>query len=136
MMAKRLFKIHAVPDLLVSSPANRASSTATLFGAEWGIKPEEILYKPELYHAEASVFNKVISAIDPLYNTIAIFSHNPGITEFVNQLTPKAIRLDNMPTSAVFGVQVDSKTWVDFQEAAKTFWFLDYPKALKPQFGA
>ncbi len=135
-MAKRLIKIHAVPDLLISSPAKRAGSTAKLFGGEWGFKPEEILYKEELYHAEAAIFYQVISGIDSLYNTIAVFSHNPGITEFVNQLAPTAIRLDNMPTSAVFGVQVESNTWADFKTASKKFWFLDYPKAPKPQFGS
>lgn len=135
MMANRLIKLRAVPDLLVASPAKRASSTAKLFGGEWGYMPDEIIYKPELYHAPASVFYDVISSIDSEYNTIAIFSHNPGITEFVNQLTPTEVRLDNMPTSAVFGVQVDLKSWADFDTAKKKFWFLDYPKAEKPQLG-
>jgi len=33
-----------------------------------------------------------------------------------------------MPTCAIFAVQANVEQWKDFDNAAKTFWFFDYPK--------
>jgi phosphohistidine phosphatase len=68
----------------------------------------------------------VIEEVDEDFKTIAIFSHNPGITDFVNQLT--TARVDNVPTCGIFGLKADIKKWKDFEEAKKEFWFFDYPK--------
>jgi len=59
--------------------------------------------------------------------TIAIFSHNPGITDFANLLTDT--RIDNMPTCSVFAVKADIRNWEDFEKASKQFWFFDFPKS-------
>jgi phosphohistidine phosphatase len=127
LMAQRLVMAAAIPDLLVSSPAKRAKRTAQLFAKELGFDEEGILLKTELYHAPPEVFYEVIEKLDASKQTVAVFSHNPGITAFVNELT--STRLDNMPTCGVFGIRVEAESWEDFRNAAKTFWFFDYPKA-------
>ena len=124
-MARR---IKTIPDLLVSSPAKRAKKTAQLFAQTWGIPEEDILFKPELYHAPVAVFYDVIESLPDAKSSAAIFSHNPGITAFVNELTP--VHVDNMPTCGVFAIKVGQ--WKDFQNAKKEFWFFDYPKAEAP----
>jgi phosphohistidine phosphatase len=68
----------------------------------------------------------VIAAIDDSAETAAIFSHNPGITAFVNELTKT--RIDNMPTCGVFAIKAETDHWKDFWPAKKSFWFFDYPK--------
>ncbi len=75
----------------------------------------------------APVFFDTIAGMDDALQTLAIFSHNPGITDFVNMLTN--VHTDNMPTSAVFAVKADIKSWKEFEKAKKEFWFFDYPKA-------
>lgn len=127
VMAQRLVTHAAIPDLLVSSPAKRARKTAELFAAELGMSPDGILFFPELYHAPSPIFYEVIRGFDDSKNVVALFSHNPGITEFVSSLTD--VRVDNMPTCGVFGVHVDTASWASFRSAPKTFWFFDYPKA-------
>ncbi len=62
------------------------------------------------------------------YTSVALFSHNPGITAFVNDLTNTHI--DDMPTCAVFAVHIKTNSWKDFKNAEKNFWFFDYPKNL------
>jgi phosphohistidine phosphatase len=127
LMAQRLVTAAAIPDLLVSSPAKRAKRTAQLFAKEFGLDEEGIVFRTELYHAPPEVFYEVIEKLDASKQTVAVFSHNPGITSFVNELT--STKLDNMPTCGVFGVHVASDSWADFRGAVKTFWFFDYPKA-------
>jgi len=126
-MAKRLIKAGIDIERFVSSPAKRARQTAEFFADEYGIKEKKIRFLPELYHAAQPVFESVVDGLDDDDDTVAIFSHNPGITGFVNTLT-SAIRLDNMPTCAVFVVHSETKHWQDFRATAK-FGFFDYPKA-------
>src|SRR5687767_15055898 len=123
--AKRLIKKGIQIDAFVSSPAKRAKKTAKHFASEYETNEEKIILVPELYEAHASVFTQVIRGLDDAYNTVAIFSHNPGITDFVNSLTE--VKVDNVPTCGIFAVQVQADTWESFNDAEKKFWFFDYP---------
>lgn len=125
-MAKRLLKDDVSLDVLISSTAVRALTTAEYFAEAFDIKKKNIIHEPSLYLAEAKVFFEIISKIDDDNKTVAIFSHNPGITEFANQLCNT--RVDDMPTCAIFAVKADIKSWKAFAEAEKKFWFFDYPK--------
>jgi phosphohistidine phosphatase len=127
VMARRLIKAGIGIDRFVSSPAKRARQTAELFADEYDVKEKKIRFVPELYHAAQPVFESVVDGLDDDDDTVAIFSHNPGITGFVNTLT-SAIRLDNMPTCGVFVVKSETKHWKDFRATAQ-FGFFDYPKA-------
>lgn len=128
MMAKRLLHKQISIDAFISSTAKRAFTTATYFAEAYGLKDKNIIRVPELYHAAASIFYNVITNTDDAFNTIAVFSHNPGISEFVNELTDASI--DNMPTCGIFAVTVHTGTWKDFIAAKKDFWFFDYPKSI------
>ena len=126
-MAKRLEKKEIVIDHILSSPAKRAKKTAELFAEELKIPSKHISYIEDLYMGGESDFNRVIAGAPDDALTIAIFSHNPGITEFANTLTN--VRLDNMPTCSVFGVKARIGSWKEFAAAEKEFWFFDYPKS-------
>ena len=126
MMAKRLKKKEIKIDAFVSSPAKRALTTAIYFADAYGVKEKDIIKNPELYHASVETFLKVIHSLDDQYDTIALFSHNPGITELVNRLTH--VRIDDMPTCAIFGVKAAIDNWSAFEKGGKDFWFFDYPK--------
>ena len=128
-MAKRLIKKGIEIDAFISSTAVRAFTTAVYFAEAYekaGFKSLDVLGIPELYHAQPKAFIEVIGNIDDANETVAIFSHNPGITEFVNRLT--IARIDDMPTCGIFAVKVESENWKDFVDAKKSFWFFDYPK--------
>jgi phosphohistidine phosphatase len=115
-------------DAFISSPAKRAAKTARYFAAAYSREKEEIIFKPDLYMAAPSVFFKVISGTGDAYNSIAVFSHNNGITDFVNMLTDT--RIDNMPTCGVFAIKAHCENWHDFRDCKKDFWFFDYPKSI------
>lgn len=126
IMAKRILKRGVEIDAFISSPANRALSTAIYFAEAFNVKKKHIIQVDILYHAAVNVFYKIIDELDDDYKTVAIFSHNPGITDFVNTLTDS--RIDNMPTCGIFAVKAAIKTWKDFASAEREFWFFDYPK--------
>lgn len=126
-MAKRLLEREVSIDAFISSSAKRARKTAALFIKEFDGDKEDIILVPELYLAGPDAFYDAIAKAPASANTIALFSHNPGITEFANELTN--VRIDDMPTCAIFAVKVDIKEWSQFKEADKQYWFFDYPKA-------
>ena len=70
-------------DTIISSPAKRAFSTAKFFADEFDIKKKNIIEKPELYEASIEDFYTAIESIDDDYDSVALFSHNPGITAFL-----------------------------------------------------
>jgi phosphohistidine phosphatase len=125
-MARRLLAKKITIDAFVSSPAKRAKKTAAIFNNEYGRKEDEVLLISSLYHATNENFYDAVTGLDDSLNSVAIFSHNPGITYFAASLT--TIRIDNMPTCAVFAVQADISNWKNFVKAKKEFLFFDWPK--------
>jgi phosphohistidine phosphatase len=125
-MAKRLKEKGISIDQFVSSPARRARKTAKYFAEEFGVKKDDIKMVEALYGADPSAFLETISKLHDDHDTVIIFSHNPGITEFASSLTK--VRVDEMPTCAVFAVQADKDHWREFDSAEKKFLFFDYPK--------
>ncbi|MEO7531685.1 MAG: histidine phosphatase family protein [Sediminibacterium sp.] len=126
MMAQRLLNKKVTIDTLIASPAKRALTTANFFADIFEMEKGNLTTVQKLYHAHPNIFYDVIAAIDDSVATAAIFSHNPGITAFVNELT--STKIDNMPTCGVFAVKAATDHWKDFWPAKKTFWFFDYPK--------
>lgn len=126
-MAKRLLGKKIRIDAFVSSPAKRAKKTAKLFGKEYDVKEDQIIFVDSLYNASAETFFDVIAGLDDRYDHVAVFSHNPGITDFVNRLC-KGVQIDDMPTCGIFAVETAIEKWKDFGPAEKKFLFFDYPK--------
>lgn len=126
VMAKRIAAKGIKIDAVISSTAKRAAKTAKAFIEELGIKDKHCYFTADLYLASPETFYKVIEAAGDDYDTIAVFSHNEGITYFANQLTD--VRIDNIPTCGVFAVKIKCDHWKSFKDAPKEFWFFDYPK--------
>jgi phosphohistidine phosphatase len=124
-MGKKLFKKKIQIDQFVSSPAIRAKTTAELFAAEYDRKMKEIIFIPSLYHADPTNFMAVVNALADDIHHVALFSHNPGITEFASSLSNTQIT--HMPTCSVFAVSAEVDRWADFTNAEKQFVFFYKP---------
>ena len=120
-MAHRVKKRGVDIDLFLSSPAQRALTTATFFAKEFHQKESDIQQVPSLYNAPPAAFYAALEKIDPSIKTAAIFAHNPGITEFSQEL--ETAEIDNMPTCGVFGIRLHTKDWSKIRSCKKEFWF-------------
>ena len=83
-----------------------------------------------MYHASLNTFFEVITQLNDDYNCVAIFSHNPVINEFVNQLVEN-VTIENMPTCGVFAVKTSITKWKEFSTSKKEFLFLITQKLAK-----
>jgi phosphohistidine phosphatase len=125
-MAARLKQRNVQLDALVSSTAVRAWRTAQLFAVVYEREDGAIIGIPKLYHASAETIFDVIEGISDDFQSIAIFTHNNGITDFANSLG--IIRIDNMPTCSVLGFAANTNEWKEIRKAEKMLLFFDYPK--------
>lgn len=125
-MAKRLHEKEIKIDAFIASPAKRAKKTAIIFAKKYGVDKDDIIFRDELYGAGENIFYDAVITADNKFDSIAIFSHNPGITDFANLLTDT--KIENIPTCGVFAVKADCSTWAAFKDAKKDFLFFYYPK--------
>ncbi len=127
MMAKRVEERAIKIDALISSSAKRAKKTAKIFMKELKIDKKNLQLKDSLYEASVKDFYGAAENLNDIDNTVALFSHNPGITEFINSLDCQPVY--EMPTCAIYALRINTKYWKDFPEAKKEFLFFDYPKS-------
>lgn len=126
MMAKRIKKNSIKIDAFISSPARRAKKTAGIFMKEFNESEKKLSLIASLYEASVKDFYDAIETLNDKDDNVALFSHNPGITDFVNSLECSPVY--NMPTCAVFALKIKTKKWNNFREADREFLFFDYPK--------
>ena len=126
-MADRLARKKIPIDVFISSSAKRAKKTAYIFAEAFGRTKDEVLLKDSLYHASEGNFYDVIAELPDDANNVAVFSHNPGLTDFVNTLTD--VRVDNVPTCGLYAINFEG-SWKDVRQAPKQFLFFDYPKSV------
>lgn len=122
-MASMLSHKISTPDQLISSPANRAFTTATYFAKAFKIPPGDIKQEKGIYEAYAQELLYIVQHLDPAWNTVCLFGHNPGFTNFANQFTKDFI--DNIPTCGIVEIAGDLDNWADFtkkQAAVKAFY--------------
>jgi phosphohistidine phosphatase len=124
-MGKRLAKRDVKPDLLLSSPALRALTTAQLIAEEIGYKRKDIVVDDRLYASSADDLLAVIRALDKKLNRVMLFGHNPEFADLAHRLSSEII---DMPTSAVVEFDFDTKAWSDVGEVKPEKVVFDCPK--------
>lgn len=109
-MAQRFKETYSVPSLIVTSPAVRARTTAQLFAKELRIPDNTIVSDERLYLASPKVMLQVVRELGGNVEHVLIVGHNPGITEFGDQLSCER-SLDNMPTCSWYTMEVALPDW-------------------------
>lgn len=114
------------PDLLVSSPAKRAYSTAKRIAKELSYKKADIERNEALYMADLEDFFSVIRETPENVYNLMLFSHNYGITYFANNISGGNI--DNIPTCGVVRVDFDINSWAEAENKKGKLVYFEYPK--------
>ena len=99
-------------DAIISSPANRAYTTACHFANALGIEEPAIHKKEPIYEAYDTDVLEIIQELPNTYHTIFVFGHNPSFTSIANLFTTDYI--DNVPTCGVVILESEAKSWMEF----------------------
>ncbi|MBN1479317.1 histidine phosphatase family protein [candidate division KSB1 bacterium] len=126
-MGERLFQRGVRIDLLISSPAKRAISTAKKFAKE--IFYEAPIIKDErLYDATEWEMLEVIHSLANSYERVMLVAHNPGVTDLVNQISGR--RVENMPTCGIVQLDYEIERWDQIGHKKPKRFDFDYPKKI------
>lgn len=126
LMSERILSFK--PQIVVSSPANRAISTARIFCSKWNINTLHIVEAPQIYEAPVQNIINSIHNLPEDKDFAALFGHNPGFTMTVNMLT--GFNIDEIPTCGIALLSVKSDKWSDFYTENAILEMFDYPKNL------
>lgn len=102
-----------LPELLISSPAIRAFSTALVFAQYLGHAPGAIRMREEIYDASERTLLYLLQSLNESADIIAIFGHNPGFTEIVRTLAPG--KISHMVTAGVAVIGFEAGQWSDIK---------------------
>ncbi|MGI9289884.1 MAG: SixA phosphatase family protein [Gammaproteobacteria bacterium] len=97
------------PDVIISSDAKRAQTTARLVAAEIGYPDDDIRLNNALYLSSPNTMLDVLASEAANDKNVMLVAHNPGMTDLANYLSDA--RIDNLPTCGVFMVTQDNDNW-------------------------
>src|SRR5262252_314235 len=80
-MGERLAKQDVKPDLILSSPALRALTTAEIIARKLDYKVKEIVVDERLYAATSDDVLKIIRELGQKSKRVMLFGHNPALAE-------------------------------------------------------
>lgn len=124
-MGRRLAKRDAKLDLLVSSPALRALTTAHLIADEIGYRRKDIVVDDRLYASSPDDLLAVIRALDDKLERVMLVGHNPEFSGLAHRLSSEIV---NMSPGAVAEYDFDTKLWSAVGEVEPAKAVLDDPK--------
>ena len=106
-MGKLMRERNYVPELIVSSSAQRARQTAEL-AAEAGAFGDVIRFEKRIYESTPQTLISIAAQIDERISAAMLVGHNPGFEGLVKLLTGE---LEEMPTAALAVVDLDINSW-------------------------
>lgn len=116
-------------NLIISSPAVRALTTATLVGKELGYEPDNIAVDERIYGAGKEDLLELVKTAPADVDYLMLVGHNEAITEFANLLTPEHVA--SLPTAGVVALEFNCSTWKDISKKNASMLFYDFPKNYK-----
>lgn len=110
-MAQHIARQMPKPDLIISSDALRARTTAVFFAKAYHIEDKEIMLNHQLYDFAGSDLVEVIRTTNNEVETLMVFGHNNAMTNFVNTYGDQDI--DNVATAAFTAINFEIDSWQD-----------------------
>jgi phosphohistidine phosphatase len=126
LMGRELLSREVQPDLIVSSSAVRALTTATLVARELEYDLDHIKINGDIYGADCPELVRIITEMPEDVNTLLLVGHNPTITEVANTLSPEHVA--DIPTAGLISLSFDTNTWAEIDKENATLHFFDFPK--------
>jgi phosphohistidine phosphatase len=114
-MGKVLLKERLVPQLIISSSAARARSTAEEV-AKMSRYNGEISIDSSLYRAGSSAYLNALRRLTNQADTVLIVGHNPDVELLVEILTGNVMTI---PTSGLAYVKLSIERWLDLKDDKK-----------------
>ena len=95
-------------DVMISSTANRAISTARIIGSRINIK-HQIQEEKKIYGSSAEALLNIIISLDDNIHSVAFVGHNPALYIVSKKLSGE--QFSTFPTCTIVKINFDIKSW-------------------------
>ncbi len=125
MATKFLEKFNKV-DLIISSSAQRAMETSLAFKSALGLDNSRFESTDEIYNSGLRAIPKLINKINPNYNSVAFFGHNPDFTQLAKKYSKDEI--GHLVTCSIVALSFKCNDWQEIEFGMGELVGLEYPK--------
>ena len=126
-MGKLLASKKVMPDLIISSPANRAKTTAKKIAKKINYM-QNIVFEESIYEANSNDLENLIKKLDNKYNKIFLVGHNPSFNIFTSSFVDF---YENIPTCGIVQLEFDINNWDEINSKNAKLVSFEYPKKYK-----
>ena len=132
IMADRIANTLGTPDLIVTSPADRALETARAFAERLGITTEAMIVREQLYGGLLpDEFLRLVVELDDAHDTVMVVGHDPSFTEFAGYMAPDF--KESIPKAGVVAIDFDAKSWAALAPGEGSVIAFEKPPAVEEQ---
>lgn len=128
LVARYISENHEPPELIVSSAAERAYTTALILADQFGMKAENVVIHKMAYTGNETDLVAIISTTDNKYKSMMLVGHNPSISYVANTFIKPMI--DSLPTTGVISVHINTDDWAEIENADAELNFKVWPGML------
>lgn len=115
-----------IPDIIISSPAQRAHQTTETAMENAGYKGD-VVFDDRVYEADTATLLDIVNGLDGEYTVAMLVGHNPGIEGLLRLLTADQ---EPMPTAALAVIDLDVMSWPDIKPGSGVLRSFFRPKDL------
>ncbi len=124
-MGERLAARGVAADLILSSPAVRALTTAEIIAKAIGYKRKDIVVDERIYDSAPGTLLDIVQKLDDTHAHVMLFGHNPEFTELARLFSRE---IDEMSTCAVAEFTFDVAHWREIGTIAPVNVVFETPK--------
>jgi phosphohistidine phosphatase len=124
-MADRFAEAGKTIDFILTSPANRAITTAGYFKRRLGIRDDQWDTERRIYEADTARLMQIINRLHDAHNHVMLVGHNPGLSSLVQALTGEWVV---MSTCSIAEIELPFDSWSMTSEGTFNLISFDFPK--------
>ncbi len=130
-IGRYLFLQSCQPDVLISSNAVRAQTTAILLAEQLKYERHKIHYSEEIYHASVRSLLSLINNQKDAHHQVMVVGHNPVLTYLTEYLTKHEI--GSIVPCGVAHLTFEADSWMELSEGNAQLYDYMYPEKLSEQ---
>jgi phosphohistidine phosphatase len=115
-MGKLLFEGNIIPDLILSSSAERTIETTRYICEQLDFDFDNVAFEEDLYESSVRLLVKSIEKINSEHKCVFLIAHNPSISYLAEYLTGEVI--GNLPPCGVVNLSSEIDSWKEISQGS------------------
>lgn len=131
MIGQIMKKAEVIPDVILTSDAERAFTTAKMLA--YAFLPQEVSIEKvsDFYLGNIASFNRVIVDLDDSVETVFLVGHNPALESYIEYLVSDSSFSVKLPTAGAVSIELSVNRWKDIDQSTGEFRWMIIPKFMK-----